>query len=354
MKEADILKTYREVSKEAAQVAEEEKDADKEAAFDLHTFIETYIHSPAALIRAFPTSNVDMNALEAHLWDRLRYYYPYDSFKHVEVKTKKEIEFINEVISSIEEWFYGAAWTSCIDTPTDAEIRQMFAGDRNTFLKKVRRENDTVAHPNLGRDGRDYGGHRGKPLPNIYEEITAEADPRQVYLRHAFKFFHGPAAILNTLTKIAPQREITANLIKFDNFIREVMREIPERLKEWGYGRDSLGTGLVRESMHSLDRQSDVYKRCRRTLFFMKTCLEGAEMMRRIGHPRLTREDFEEVAAWIQKTQAEEAAKGHSKDHIPFDFAVSPEFKGSVMHVNPKELPLALFAVDHLHSSSGS
>jgi hypothetical protein len=354
---AEILKAYHDIPKRPSGVKGEEIPE----TYDLRKFVETYITSISNIIRAFPTSNLDINALEAHYWDRLRYFYNYDKFKEVKVEKKEEIRFINLAIRTIEDWFHDGSWTSCLTAPTDAEIQKMLTHGQSTFLKRVRDMKDTELHPNLGRDGRDYGNSSaGKPEPDIYAEIASGADPRDVYLRHAFKFFHGPAAVLNTLTKVSTREGVVANRERFENFIKQVILIANIQLRRWGYRSDDPEARILKDSERNLNGQADYLKRCTRTLFFMKTCLEGAEIMRRTGHPRLTKEDFQRILSLIkaeqerQKADKEKKKVGDSEDVstdlILFNFSPTKGFEGSTMHVNAVELPLALIAVDYLRS----
>ncbi len=241
---AEILKSYNEIPRQPAKVKSDGAKKDETPViYDLREFIHTYITSLANVIKVFPNDNLDINALEAHYWDRLRYFNKYDSFKEVRIKNKEEIEFINKAISAIEDWFYGGAWTSCLATPTDQEIKDLLSHNRNTFLKRVRKETNSDMPPNLGRDTK-------YPLPNIYEDVAAGINPRQVYLGHAFKFFHGPAAVLNTLTKISTQQEIRANKIRFEEFIKLLMlRSVPEKFQQWGYPPGNPNREMVTASL---------------------------------------------------------------------------------------------------------
>lgn len=338
----ELLGLYHDIPEEGGEVDNAKAPrAEQAPIYDLRKFLETYVTSLPNLIKAFPRNNLDINALEAHTWDRLRYFYTYDSFKDVEIKKKEEIRFINKAISLMEEWFYGGEWTSCMTMPESEAIQEMVSHEKDTFLKRVRRVEHADLNPNLGRDAK-------RPTPNIYEDIESGKDPQEVYFNHAFKFFQGPAAILNTLTKIATQREIVSDRARFESFIRSVTPWAQQKFREWGYGQ---GPAFVEDGVKSLNGQREGFKQCRRMLFFMKTSLEGAEMMRRTRHPGLTRGDFEATIGWIGKSQEEQKNRHQSPDFLPFDFSPSGEFPGSMMHVNARELPLALLSVEYLRSN---
>ncbi len=339
---ARILKSFHRIPKDPSETKKVDPEG-PEVIFDLRKFVETFVTSLPNIIKAFPGSNLDMDALEAHLWDRIRYFFKFEKFDDVKIDKKEEIIFINKAIAAIEDWFYSGNWTSCLAIPGTEDINRMFSTKENTFLKRVQKEKDTENNPNLGRD---------REIPNIYEELASGKNPKDVYKRHAFKFFHGPAGVINVLTKVSAEKDIVSNMKKFDDFIRSVTQFATTKFNEWGYKPGDPNSGRVRVSLNSLSKQPDVYKKCRRTLFFMKTCLEAAEMIRREGHEHLTREDFEKVLTWIQDTQEDQISRASSADYIPFNFSEKGDFQGSLMHVSSRELPLALLAVEYLRSNN--
>lgn len=317
---------------------------------DLRGFIENYVTSLADLIRAFPKGRLDINALEAHYWDRLKAFYPYASFVDVEIKTTEEAKFINEAIKLIEDWFYAGAWTDCLETPTEEELKQLLLhGNKNTPLQRSRRVKRASQHPNLGRDA---------DLPNIYEDVASGRNLQEVYNNHAFKFFHGPAATINTLTKVRSRRPIEANDSKFKKLVTSASEYYPAKLRSWGYEISGASSGAKRRSldldaslviaaddrMHVQPKYIRRGEEFTRNLFFYKTSLIAAELIRRTGDGELTKSGFQNIMAGIrQQTQR----NPQNPDFVPFDF-VPTGSRSSGLHVNTVELPFALFAVDYL------
>jgi hypothetical protein len=125
MDKPPILKNYKELKRSKDSGALKQG---KNFRLTLRDFIENYATSLSNVIKVFPKSNLDINALEAHIWDRLKYFFQYDSFKDVSIETPEEVKFINEAIKLIEEWFYEGDWTSCLVTPSDEDIQKMLSG----------------------------------------------------------------------------------------------------------------------------------------------------------------------------------------------------------------------------------
>jgi hypothetical protein len=218
-------------------------------------------------------------------------------------------------------------------------------------LQKTRNLKDKNFHPNQGRD-------TASPLPNIYEDAASGDDLQKVYKEHAFKFLHGPAAVINTLTKIRSRRGIVANDSKFKGLIQSTAQYYPGKLRSWGYEIPKPGEKFgAKNSERDATAVLDSEKRMRiqpgyikkgqeykRNLFFLKTSLIAAELIRRTGEGHLTKKGFEDTMTWLREQVAKDPA---SADFIPFDF-VAEGSRSSVLHANTKELPFALFAVDYL------
>ncbi|MFA5954252.1 MAG: hypothetical protein WC817_01805 [Patescibacteria group bacterium] len=348
MRKSEIFQAYAELPHN------KDKQEDEPGRLDLRTFIENYAASLPSIIRAFPKDNLDINALEAHLWDRLKAFYQYASFGEVAVETKEEQHFINEAIRGIEDWFYDGAWTSCLEVPNEEQLQQLFSGKEKGFLQRTRQTKQPQQHPNLGRERR---------LPNIYNDAASGYALRDVYTEHAFKFFHGPAGVINTLTKIRSRRGIVANESKFRGLISATSAHYHQKLEDWGY--DVAKTGMAarqdgndpdvvavvesEERMRSQPSYIRSGQEFQRPLFFCKTSLIGAELIRRTGEGKLTQQGFQDIMTWRRKqmTNYEQKHRREAPDFIPFDF-VPGGSRSSIVHVNTKELPFALFAVDHM------
>jgi len=80
-------------------------DLNPQGRINLRDFIENYAVSLPAIIHAFPRGNLDIKALEAHIWDRIKQYYRFQNLD-LPIETSQEAEFINESIKLIEDWFY--------------------------------------------------------------------------------------------------------------------------------------------------------------------------------------------------------------------------------------------------------
>jgi hypothetical protein len=345
--------------------AAEIPDEPEEGGLNLRGFIEHYVASPALanIIRAFPRSNLDIKALEAHVWDRLRDFYRYDYFSDVNIESPEEIKFVNKGIELIEDWFYDGGWTSCLDTPSEEQIQKLLSGHEHGFLQTVRRTEPTAENRNLGRGVEP-------PIPNIYEDAASGRDLREVYFEHAFRFLHGPAAVLNTLTRIrSSSKDIKANSGKFQQLIESAYQHAIENLKSWGYEinnstdpdvKAAIESRRIMAKMPDYIRQREEYKR---NLFFLKTCMIAAELIRRTGDGRLTAEGFRNIMAWRKKEiEKERRRKPHQTPEdqklpettFPFDFANVNNLdnlgrsRSSVLHVNADELTMALFVVDFL------
>ncbi len=341
MKRPEIFKAYGNLTESGEQP---EGGLEK---LDLRSFIRNYAASLASVVRAFPKDNLDINALEAHVWDRIKYFYRYESFGEVEIETKEEQQFINTSIRLIEEWFYKGEWTSCLEVPSKEDIERILLGRDNSFLQRVRNVKDRKAHPNLGRD-------RAQPLPNIYEDAASNEDLQAVYRDHAFKFLHGPAAVINTLTKIRSRRGIVANESKFRGLINSTVNYYPNLLASWGYDLKKDRNHHPVQDVNSLfesERRMQVQpeyirkgQEYKRNLFFQKTALIAGELIRRTGEGRLTKDGFQNIMSWLRERVAGEP---ESTNFIQFDF-VEEGSRSSILHVNAGELPFALFAVDYL------
>ena len=72
----------------------------------LRDFIRNYAVSLSSIVRAFPKANLDINALEAHVWDRLKYFYRYESFGEVNIESKEDVNFINQAIKLIKAYIF--------------------------------------------------------------------------------------------------------------------------------------------------------------------------------------------------------------------------------------------------------
>lgn len=343
MRRPEIFNAYEKLPQHA------EQSGDKPSKLELHTFIENYAASLSSLIRAFPKDNVDMNALEAHLWDRLKYFYKYDKFGQVSIEAKEEQKFINEAIKLIEAWFYQGDWTSCLEVPSDEQMQEMFAGREKGFLSRTRSNPNADQHPNLGRN---------EGLPNIYDEVASGRPLREIYEDHAFKFFHGPAGVINTLTKIRTRRGIFAHESKFKKLVGASSAHAAQTFEGWGYDIDASGDPDVatflaaEERMRITPRYIKAGEEYQRPLFFYKTSMVAAELIRRTGEGRLTQEGFQDIMRRRRDVVADFVKKGESGEFVPFDFVPNRNRSSSVdassVHVNTTELPFALFAVDHL------
>lgn len=345
MKRPEIFRAYGNLSEN------ETKAGDEPEKLDLRSFIRNYATSLASIVRAFPKDNLDINALEAHVWDRIKYFYRYESFGEVGIETKEEQQFINTAIRLIEDWFYKGDWVSCLEVPSQEDIAKMLSGRESGFLQRIRSVKNRKEHPNLGRD-------IARSLPNIYEDAVSGDNLQKVYQEHAFKFLHGPAGVINTLTKIRSRRGIVANESKFRGLIQSTSLYYPEKLRSWGYevprpgakfstknfGRDVAIVQDSEDRMRVLPGYIKKGQEYKRNLFFLKTSLIAAELIRRTGEGHLTKQGFEDIMAWLREQITKEP---NSADFIPFDF-VAEGSRSSVLHVNTKELPFALFAVDFL------
>ncbi len=352
-------------SEEAGQEAEQKTPHIERNPNDLslRKYIEAYAVSLPAIVRSFPRGNLDMRALEAHYWDRLKKYYPYDDFKAVRIESKEEIEFINTAIKMIEGWFYKGQWTSCLAQPSEAEIKEALEGRQNNFLQKVRANKQI---PNLGRDRK---GVRLPPMPDIYEDAQFSKDLPQVYREHAFKFFHSPAAVMNTLTKVETVRKVEVNDAAFLNLITSAQNHAESKLAEWskshkGNAVTSNDAEILRQSGRVMKMEPGYIRhnprnKFKRELFFMKTCMAGAELMRRSNteNGELTLDNFEGIMDLLKQEMARAKEEGRDPNYLPMDFAggdgkEKPYSQSSSLHVNTKELPIALMAVDYLRQKN--
>ncbi len=341
MKRPEIFKAYQNL------LENDTKSKGEPEKLDLRSFIRNYATSLANVVKAFPKDNLDINALEAHIWDRIKYFFRYESFGEVDIETKEDQRFINTAIRLIEDWFYKGDWTSCLEVPSSEDVAKIFSGREKSFLQRTRKIKDTKASPNLGRDST-------RPLPNIYEDAASSGDLQKVYKEHAFKFLHGPAAVINTLTKVRSRRGIIANDSKFQGLITATANYYPHKLASWGFDLEKSRThhpdrnvNSLFESEKRMRMQPDYIRKgqeYKRNLFFLKTSLIAAELIRRTGEGGLTKEVFEKTMEWLRKQAVKEPG---SADFIPFDF-VAEGSRSSLLHLNTKELPFALFAVDYL------
>lgn len=326
---------------------------DRKDRLNLRDFIRNYAVSLPAIISAFPKDNLDINALEAHVWDRLKTFYKYENFGEVDIEAKEEVEFINKAIRLIEEWFYKGEWTSCLQTPKEQDIREMLSGRENSYLQRVRRSNRL---PNLGRDGIHPGS---PPLPNIYEDAKSGRNLRDVYLEHAFKLFHGSAAEINTLTNIRSNKGISANESKFKGLINSTSQYYPEKLQNWGYevpgtrgvsrqinpDRDVASVIESEKRMRAQLNYTKLGQEYRPILLSFKNALIAAELIRRTGEGQLTKQGFINIMAWLRGQVAKQTTP---QDLIAFNFAGEATSRSSMLYANTKQLPFSLFEVDNL------
>lgn len=323
----------------------------------LRKYIETYAVSLPAIIRGFPRGNLDIRALEAHYWDRLKEYYKYDDFKAVKIESKEAVEFINTAIKMIEAWFYNGKWTECLVEPNEEALRKALSDRKNNFLARVR-QNTQV--PNLGRDRRNAGL---PPMPDIYEDAASSEDLLAVYRKHAFKFFHSPAVVLNTLTKIETEQKVKVSDIAFTYLINGAKEQARSRLKEWSDIRpksrgvlNKSGDIMIETPNYIKNEPRNAFKR---KLFFMKTCMAAAELIRRTQTKdgRLTLEGFEWVMDLREREMERAKRENRDSNYLPMDFAGGdgekiPYSQSSILHVNTQELPIALMAVDYLREKN--
>jgi len=356
MKRPEIIQAYDRLSSTEPKAGIEQGES------GLRRYVENYAVSLPAIVRGFPKGNLDIKALEAHYWDRLKYFYRYEDL-HLPVDTKKEAKFINLAIRLIEEWFYKGEWTSCLETPAEPDIRQMLAHGKGGFLEKTRRKPD----PNLGRDGK-YS--EGVSVPNIYDDEASGQNLVQVYNAHAFKFLHSPASVMNTFTKIDTVREIVANDTSFRHLISATSPHARTVLRGWGYQVPEQGARMIirdndpnvidvvnsEERMQSTPWYIKPKQEYKRNLFFMKTSMIAAELIRRTGEGHLTKQGFQDTMAWLRVQIEEEKKRAieegrRASDFVPFNFAGQDRSRSSMLHVNTKEFPFALFAVDYLNTA---
>lgn len=308
----------------------------------LREFIEYYSTNLPNMMRVFPKDGKDLDAIESHYWDKLKHFYYYGKFSEVEIGTKEEVEFINQAIEQIQEWFYKSNWTSCLKTPTAEEIKSLFASRKHNHLKAGRKNPE----PNLGRDVRGRGGQ----LPNIYKDLKSSKSPVAVWQEHSFKFFHNPAAVINTLTKmhLKSPGAIKINTGQRDSLIKDASARASKVL-----GIDSKNFARVNEFETSLRR--GFYARLQpyeQELYFLKNCMVAAELIRRQGGT-LTPEVFEEIMAFIDAEMAKPKRPGENEKYFSFNFAPSGSYsRSSMIHVNPKPLPMTLFAVESLRQKN--
>lgn len=311
-------------------------------AMSLREFIEYYSTNLSSLLRAFPKNMKDLDALESHYWDRLKHFYYYGKFSEVEISKKEEVEFINQAIAQIQEWFYNSNWTSCLKTPTAKEIKSLFESRKQSHLKAAR----TNSVPNLGRDVRG----RGESLPNIYQDLKSNQDQVAVWQEHAFKFFHNPASVINTLTKIHLKNPgaLNINSGRRDRLIKGASEQASGVL-----GVNSNNFGRVKAFEKSL--RQGFYSRLRpyeQELYFLKNCMVAAELIRRRGGV-LTAEVFEEIMSFVDSEMAKSRRPGEYDRYFAFNFAPGSTYsRSSMLHVNPEPLPTTLFVVEKLRQSN--
>lgn len=325
----------------------------------LPKFVETYAVNLPAMVRGFPRGNLDMEALGAHYWDRLKEFYKYEEFEEVSLDSAEDARFLNQAIKMAEDWFYQGEWTECLSVPTHEQLEKALLGKQNKFLGKVRAQEKNL--------GRDRLGQATEPLPDIFKDAAAGEDLVEIYNEHAFKFFHSPAAAINTLTKIESKRKIEVNDAKFKGLIRQTRKWSEVKIDEWrshttGTRLSELDEGTLKESINFMD-QVPTYIRLnpashfKRNLFFMKTVLIAAELIRRTGEGKLTLNGFEQIMQ-LMRREIEKAEKEHrNATYLYFDFAGGngkdkPYSQSSILHVNSKELPAALIAVDYMRQKN--
>jgi hypothetical protein len=350
MRKSEIISTYRDLKNP------EDRDSNN---LSLKEFVENYMVSLPTIVRAFPQGNLDIRALEGHYWDRLRKFYPYDDFRNVEIEDEKDIKFINEAIKTIEDWFYAGNWTECLRQPSPEVFKTALLAEKRRLLPRLRGNADVS---NLGRDGVLMYDREGKrefrspPLPDIFQQAKTVSNFSELYLQHAFKFFHGPAAAINTLTKVESQREIAGNDTHFRNFIMGVSNFVPRWRKTNAVSEKSTkaleGSTEVMQTdpRYIVKNPKNVFKR---QLFFMKTAMGAGELIRRMNLPHgfLTAQAFDSLIDF-RDVELEKARK-----QVPNTIYFSLNFAGksrgyggsSVLHINALELPMALIAVDFLN-----
>jgi hypothetical protein len=352
----------------------DKRQPEKELPYDLPPqevslgrFIDAYAEALPFIAGSFPKGNLDLQALSAHLWDRLRYYFPYDNFSTVDIEDNKDIRFINEALRLISKWFYNADWTSCLMQPREQDIRAALPKERKDHFRTTRRADPSV-YPNLGRDGM---GKNDRPLPDFYNEALKEPDLLAVYDRHGFKFFQGPAALINTLTKMTTSREVLNDESSYRNLMNGTFSYGAGLLKDWGISLpppkrnpkdvqlDPVSVSFVKSISGATKlprylRRNESYKQ---SLYFMKTALVAAEMIRRSKEGKLTKHTYKESINWatkkLEKTNEARAGMGERPtEFVSFNFAppqVERVYKNSSqMHFDVNQLPFALVAVDYM------
>lgn len=240
------------------------------------------------------------------------------------------------------------------------EFKTALEKQKVRFLPDVRRDRK---RPNLGRDRRghhDIHHRRLPPLPDIFEQATSAEDLQALYREHAFKFFHGPSAVINTLTKIETPKGITVN----DSRFKKLIREASSFATEWqrsGAGREmsDSSTQALQDSIRFMGRvpayiQHEPRNAFKRPLFFMKTVMGAGELIRRLNpqNGQLGLGEFEAIIE-LRDREIERARKeGRSTTYLPMDFSGEESNKAfdgsSVVHINAKELPMALMAVEYM------
>lgn len=315
----------------------QEGKSNERGTMSLRDFVEYYATNLPNLIRAFPENVKDLDTLESHYWDRLKHFYYYENFSEVDIAKKSELEFVNKAIQQIQEWFYKGQWTSCLKTPSAEEIKKMFATRKHSHLE-VERGKDT---PNLGRDVRGMG----KPLPNIYEDLKQGGNVEEVWQEHAFKFFHNPAAVMNTLTKLRINAWVG---LKVETTKRD------ELLKSaTAHARGVLGAdnNFARVENFNKNFSRGFYNRLpayQQELYLLKNSMVAAELLRRHGGV-LTKEVFEEIMSAVDAEVDRAKSEGGTNKFISFNFAPGGgRSRSSMIHISPDPLPLSLFAVDKL------
>jgi len=200
---------------------------------------------------------------------------------------------------------------------------------------------------------------RDDPVPNIYDAVRLGKDSLEIYRYHAFKFFHGPAAVSNTLTKVNSERQIFSNESRLRSLVNNTVAHYRKVLEAWGYelpkiGFSKSGVRPDQDVLTAIDSEAFVRSKpkyigrgeeFKRELFFFKTSMAAAEMIRRTGKGRLTKDGFKESIQWLKSQPGYDPIE---VSFLSFDFAPGNNNRTSFMHVNSKELPFALFAVDYL------
>ncbi len=316
--------------------------ASQKESINLRDFVEYYVTNLPNLIRAFPKDGNDLGSLESHYWDRLKHFYHYGKFSEIEISKKEEVEFINQAIVQIQQWFYNGNWTSCLKTPTAEEVKSLLGSRKHSHLKAGRAKNS----PNLGRDVRG----RGEPLPDIYKDMESNQDPVAVWQEHAFKFFHNPASAINTLTKMHLKNPgaISINTGRRDNLIKGASEQAFKLL-----GGSSKNFARVKRFEKSI--RQGFYSRLQpyeQELYFLKNCMVAAELLRRHDGV-LTPKVFEEIMLFVDSEMAKPKRPGEYDRYFVFNFAPgSPHSRSSMLHVNPEPLPMSLFAVENLRRTN--